>query len=314
MDPAFLLRPATPDDLPAIADLYSRANPWDPPASADQLRHREATRDPSLPHLRLVADESGRVVGAGSAGSVPYWRRDLIVANVYVDPPAQRRGLGAVLFARLLAFAQEHGAEMCTWVNEENEAGIAFARRRGFAETYRVFESALDVAEFDVAPFAFARERIEAAGIAVATLAGDDSPAARRAAYDLWARIEHDVPSPDPFLVPPFEQWEEQLLRGPEANLDAFFLARAGAGVVGLAYLTTPPGRPAYNLLTGVDRAHRGTGIALALKLETIRYAREHGIAVVRTTNHTTNAAMLALNERLGYRRLPGRIRMGRPL
>ena len=56
----------------------------------------------------------------------------------------------------------------------------------------------------------------------------------------------------------------------------------------GLSYMTTPPGRPGYN------------------------YAQAHAIAEVRTNNNTTNAPMLAVNERLGDRRLPGRIRFGR--
>jgi hypothetical protein len=34
----------------------------------------------------------------------------------------------------------------------------------------------------------------------------------------------------------------------------------------------------------------------------TIRWARERGIVQLRTSNHTVNAAMLHLNEALGYR------------
>ena len=60
-----------------------------------------------------------------------------------------------------------------------------------------------------------------------------------------------------------------------------------------------------YTGLTGVRRSHRRKGIALALKLRAVDYARRHGIEEVRTWNASTNEGMLGINIRLGFQRQP---------
>jgi mycothiol synthase len=49
----------------------------------------------------------------------------------------------------------------------------------------------------------------------------------------------------------------------------------------------------------------RGRGIAHALKRATIRFARDRGAAYLWTSNDSTNAPMLAVNWRFGYRSRP---------
>jgi GNAT superfamily N-acetyltransferase len=51
---------------------------------------------------------------------------------------------------------------------------------------------------------------------------------------------------------------------------------------------------------------HRRRGIALALKLAAIDYARRVGAPIIRTDNDSTNTGMLAINSRLGFVRQPG--------
>jgi RimJ/RimL family protein N-acetyltransferase len=55
-------------------------------------------------------------------------------------------------------------------------------------------------------------------------------------------------------------------------------------------------------MFTGTLRAYRGRGLALAVKLASIAWAREHGVTSMQTNNDETNAPMLAINRRLGYR------------
>ena len=54
--------------------------------------------------------------------------------------------------------------------------------------------------------------------------------------------------------------------------------------------------------------AYRRRGIAFALKLEAIRYAKSRGFAVIRTNNHVVNHAMLQVNAALGFVPKPARI------
>jgi hypothetical protein len=53
--------------------------------------------------------------------------------------------------------------------------------------------------------------------------------------------------------------------------------------------------------MTGVSRPYRRTDLAPALKLRAIAYARAHGHMAIETMNAADNAAILALNERLGF-------------
>jgi RimJ/RimL family protein N-acetyltransferase len=55
-------------------------------------------------------------------------------------------------------------------------------------------------------------------------------------------------------------------------------------------------------MFTATGREYRGRGLALAVKLASTRWAAENGITQLVTTNDETNAPMLAINRRLGYR------------
>ena len=81
------------------------------------------------------------------------------------------------------------------------------------------------------------------------------------------------------------------------------FLALHDGEVVGCAGLGLDADNPtrAENALTAVRRDWRGRGIAVHLKQRTLAWAAEHGIAEVYTWTQDGNAAMRALNTRLGY-------------
>ncbi|HEU5317585.1 MAG TPA: GNAT family N-acetyltransferase, partial [Chloroflexota bacterium] len=50
---------------------------------------------------------------------------------------------------------------------------------------------------------------------------------------------------------------------------------------------------------------YRGKGIAMALKVRGVRYAREHGYREIRTNNDTANRPMLRINEAMGFVKQP---------
>ena len=57
--------------------------------------------------------------------------------------------------------------------------------------------------------------------------------------------------------------------------------------------------------LTGVRREARGKGLAMALKLETVRHAQHLGVNHIKTWNDQLNRPMLAINEAMGFAKQP---------
>jgi GNAT superfamily N-acetyltransferase len=70
----------------------------------------------------------------------------------------------------------------------------------------------------------------------------------------------------------------------------------------------------AWHDMTAVRAAWRGRGVATALKRATIGWAIEHGLTALDTGNDEDNAAMRAVNARLGYEPLPDELTYRGPL
>jgi mycothiol synthase len=63
---------------------------------------------------------------------------------------------------------------------------------------------------------------------------------------------------------------------------------------------------------TTVKRAHRHKGLALALKVAALSHAKKLGRSVVRTENAQSNRSMLAINEALGFEKVPAWVDFGK--
>ena len=86
-----MIRRATPDDAPAISDLFARARDGMTylPRIPDEVRPLLGGRFMTRAEL-WVAEEEGRIVGfAGISGNE--------VTHLYTDPPSQNRGIGTAL-------------------------------------------------------------------------------------------------------------------------------------------------------------------------------------------------------------------------
>ena len=62
--------------------------------------------------------------------------------------------------------------------------------------------------------------------------------------------------------------------------------------------------------MTAVRRDWRNRGVASALKRAQIAWAQEHGFERLTAANEERNAAMQHINSLLGYRLIPGRVRL----
>jgi GNAT superfamily N-acetyltransferase len=277
------------------------------PITVDMLHERDQ-RTPGSERWRVAEDETARVVGISESAREPWMTADEAWLWVAVDPSAQGQGAGVALFDDALARTCARGATtLRSQVRDDRPDDLAIAERRGFRIDRHVFDATLELAAFDERPLADAIDAAQVAGFRFLIMAeAGASREMQRQVYDLNRRVSGGIPGAGAAFAP-FEDFKGYVFGArwyrPEGQILAFHGARL-IGFTDVGYFTHT--NSAYNMMTGVDRAYRGRGIALALKLLAIRYARTTGAALIRTNNDSENAPVLALNRKLGYQPEPG--------
>jgi GNAT superfamily N-acetyltransferase len=168
--------------------------------------------------------------------------------------------------------------------------------------------SRLEVAAFDAARFAATEEKVRRAGITIYPMSDlkTRDPDWKRHWYALELAINADHPMPDRGEPLPFETFAG-FLDSPLVNTDAAFFALDPAGTyVGQSTLEVPNTRSTTLSvgMTGVLRSHRRMGIATALKIRTIEFAKAYGAQWIQTSNEENNP-MFQLNLALGFQPAP---------
>jgi L-amino acid N-acyltransferase YncA len=135
------IRPATAADLPAITAIYDDAVQFGTatfeltsPGLAEMTRRFEALIADGYPYLVAVLE--GRVVGYAyvSAHRPRPAYRFTVENSIYLDPKAQRQGVGGKLLARLISECEGCGyRQMVAVIGDSANAGsIAVHRNVGF--------------------------------------------------------------------------------------------------------------------------------------------------------------------------------------
>jgi len=193
-----------------------------------------------------------------------------------------------------------------------------FYQRRGFEQKQIAWESRLDVSSVKLGTFRDYPEKVQSQGIILTTLAearreGQES---LKKLHELVQLISADMPSPAPFTPTSYEQWEAFELKSPNLLPEGYMIAKDGSKYVGLSTVWRIDKEPRSLVQgnTGVRREYRGKGIAMALKLGVIDFARRNGYEKVKTWNASDNASMLAVNAKLGFKREVGWITLEKSL
>lgn len=311
-------RPYQPTDAEAMAEIYNSAAPGHRAISAEQVRFWEETRDPKCRNARWVKETDGHVVAYGeySQWTLMFHPRKFNL-EITVLPAWQRQGFGSALYRHLEDALQPfEPLSLSAWVLESYPHWLRFYQDRGFQEEMRQSESVLDVTAFDFVPYEGHQRRVEAKGFRIATYQElEADPQRDRKVYELEDDLSRDVPQADPYTSTSMEYFQARILRNPDFLPDAYFLMLHGDQYVGMSNFwrsTTP--QQLQQGLTGVRRTYRRQGIALALKLFGLRYAKERRFAKIRTDNAVGNEPMLAINRRLGFVPLPAWIGLKKTL
>jgi mycothiol synthase len=286
-------RAETDADLADWCDVWSAITPREP-GSLEQVKRR-LERQPE--RLYLVAEVEGRVVGLGFAGPSQSPERAALAVRVLEEH--RRRGIGSELLDRLLAYSAGLSPDWASgMVSEDDVASVRWVQRRGFEEYDRQVElsRSIQAAEDDTPP---------PSGIEIALL--DDEH--YEGAYAVAVECFPDMPVSPPIPAPPFDEWLGEEVSGPVT-----FVALDQGRVVGYAALFDRIEGLAEHGLTAVLRSHRGRGIATALKQAQLRWAAEHGYSELTTWTQDGNAAMQAVNVKLGYRPRPAVINVRKRL
>ena len=135
------IRAATPADIPAITRIYAHAVlhgtatfELDPPDETEMARRMTAMFEGGFPYL--AAEIDGALVGYAYANHYrtrPAYRFT-VEDSIYIDPKAQRRGVGRALLKGLIEECERRGfRQMIAVIGDSAQHGsIAVHRALGF--------------------------------------------------------------------------------------------------------------------------------------------------------------------------------------
>jgi ribosomal protein S18 acetylase RimI-like enzyme len=257
---------------------------------------------------RYVGVIGEEIAGYAQLFQIPWLREPgHFWAVIRVARARQRQGIGSRLYDHAIEELRRQGAVAIRLeVFESQPAIAAHVERLGFHELFRSWEFSLDTHDFNLSRFQGAVDRAAGRGITITTLVQERERGADwlPRLYELHAAITRDIPLPGHPHPAPGLAWFERYACGlPVSMPDAYFIATDGQRYVGESCLHRIEAAPdeLSQKTTGVLSAYRGYGIAVALKLRTIAYARQHGYARIWTGVESNNPSMLAINAKLGF-------------
>jgi GNAT superfamily N-acetyltransferase len=294
------IRPAEDADAEAAAAILREVDDARV-LSADALLHNRRTSPARDRVLQLVATVRREVVGVGAAGlntstSAPgaAWCR------VAVTQPRRRQGIGSTLLDALLQHLDDLDASKATSFMRFSEEGERWAAARGWS---RVLSGPLIAVDPRIVP---------APAVPQGFRCSPMIEAGPEAVYDAVAEAALDEPRPDPMDNLPYDDflrdWNE-----PDVDLESSCVVRDGDRVVAFTELRVAGDRAQHGF-TGTRRDYRGLGLATAAKCFALRAAAARGVTRVTTSNAEENAAMRAVNRKLGFVQIGEHVIVGRRL
>jgi GNAT superfamily N-acetyltransferase len=213
----------------------------------------------------------------------------------------RRQGIGSAILERVLERCRELDVQALHG-HHSTPAGAAFAARHGFTDGQRVVRSLLDLKRAELpeptppegwrlVTWLVRVPEEHLAAFVTARAAMDDAPSSDDLEFPTWTAA-HVRASEESLALRNREMRVTVAIRD-DGEIGAFSELRVSRGST-LGFTDD----------TGTVAAHRGQGLARAVKLASLRRLREDHpeITVVSTSNAEENAAMRHVNERVGFR------------
>ncbi len=221
--------------------------------------------------------------------------------DLSVFPGMRRQGIGSAILERVLERCRELDVQALHG-HHSTPAGAAFAARHGFTDGQRVVRSLLDLKRAELpeptppegwrlVTWLIRVPEEHLAAFVTARAAMDDAPSSDDLEFPAWTAA-HVRASEESLALRNREMRVTVAIRD-DGEIGAFSELRVSRGST-LGFTDD----------TGTVAAHRGQGLARAVKLASLRRLREDHpeITVVSTSNAEENAAMRHVNERVGFR------------
>jgi GNAT superfamily N-acetyltransferase len=288
------------DELDAFIEVVAAVNPREDPSVEGFVDWK-----------RQADDMAWFLADGGAAFALVGWHTPPghAIGGVGVLPDRRGAGLGDDLLRTIETWARERGStQLEGGIAEEDDGSIAWAAARGFEEVGRNSRMVLDLTRIE------APRITPPDGIEIVTWA--DRPELAEGLWEVAREAGPDIPGEEDTDVGSLDEWLDRDMRGSGDRPEAVFAALEDGEVLGSAKLAFASERTdrAYHDLTGVKRAHRGRGIAAALKATQIAWAKENGYETLQTSNEVRNAPIRHLNQKHGYVLEPGAVIVRRPI
>ncbi|MGI8825601.1 MAG: GNAT family N-acetyltransferase [Chloroflexota bacterium] len=299
-----VIRESPADEQPVRYNIQNRSNPSDMLTTVQDSLEWEELESRGGHVLRLLALLDGLPVAYATTSTLPFLPSQRFAVNVVVLPSWRRRGIARALYGRLVAFAQEHGAnEISCMIHESIVPHLQeWLDRDGYRQVARTRQSELNLHNYDPECFRHAEEKVLDQGFSLVALASDDTEANRRRLWELHNLVERDVPWDTHGPSMQFERFVERV-----GLKECCVIACDSGRYIGFTNVRDDALGRAMVGMTGVHADYRGRGIAFALKARSHRLLKGLGYESVRTFNHVNNPAILSVNTRMGYVPMPER-------
>ncbi len=200
---SFRIRPQTPADYHAIADL-ERAIPGLSTTPADVS---EQASSPTF--AAMVAERNGRIIGRACTG---FWPQHTPAGDlrcvVVVDPAERRQGVGTALWEALQPIFQERRPKHLRANGKGNDPdSLAWAEQRGFLRAHHLLFQELELSTFDPTPWLEDLRKVESKGFCFIPFSKLHSPEAEIHLHTLYQSFRADTPDFNEGDHQPFESW-----------------------------------------------------------------------------------------------------------
>jgi len=297
--------------LHASADAVDR--PWRNALTARNLRGYITHGWDGEAPLFYAGLQGNQVVASGEIWLPMRDNRDNAFWTATVHPQRRRRGIGTHMCTHLEAVAKAQGRSVLGMEAHESDAASAFAVRHGYVLKYVGVIRRMTIAQVgtDIIEAAYAEGLAAATDYEVVRIAGPLTDEQIAESLPVVASI-NDAPTDD--LVIEDEIFTPERLRayddaqlGRGARMYRVWARHRDTGeVAGHTVVAVEADRPHIGEQhdTTVLPKHRGHRLGLLLKADMVRWLRdaEPALQTITTDNAESNAHMIAVNERLGYR------------